>query len=107
MVRTVYTAVDAVIGQVQRREHDDPVAVECQLDLLRQPEDFLVLFRNLTEQKHRCLPVGQTLAVNAVCGFLWPGFFQQPVNQRCIVFMLFRPLQALQNLLMVDKFFCF
>ena len=38
VVRAVDAAVDTVVGEIQRSEHDDPVAVEVFLDLLAQIE---------------------------------------------------------------------
>ena len=36
MIRAVHTAVDAVVGEIERGKHDDAVAVEGLLDLLSQ-----------------------------------------------------------------------
>ena len=48
VIGAVGTAVDTIIGQVQRGEHDDPVAIEIFFDLLGKPEDLLVLFLDVT-----------------------------------------------------------
>ena len=61
MIGTVHTAVDAIVGQVQRGKNHDPVAVKVQLDLLRQFVYLRQLVRQLACQQHGSLPVGQTL----------------------------------------------
>ena len=58
MVWTVGAAVDAVVGQVQRCEENDAVAVEVFFDLFCQPEDFLVHFFIVAGEKDGGLPVG-------------------------------------------------
>ena len=52
VVGTVNTAVDTVVGQVQRCEHYDTVTVECKLDLLRYLIYLLNLFGNIAGKEH-------------------------------------------------------
>ena len=61
VVWTVHAAIHAVIRQIQRRKHDDPVSVEILLDLARQLKDLLHLFRDLAVKKHCRLAVGSAL----------------------------------------------
>ena len=62
VIRTVDAAVDTVVGQIQRREHNDTVAVEILLDLFRQIIHFLEEFRVVAGQEHRGFPMAQSLA---------------------------------------------
>ena len=62
MVRTVYTAVDAVIGEIQRRKHYNAVAVKILFNLLCQRVNFFVFFGNIAVQKHHCLSVRKSLS---------------------------------------------
>ena len=48
MIRAVHTAVDAVVGEIERCEHDDAVAVEIFFDLLCQSVDLLIFFFDIT-----------------------------------------------------------
>ena len=52
MIRAVGTAVYAVVGQIERCEHDDPVAVEIFFNLFCQFVDFLILFFHLAGKKN-------------------------------------------------------
>ena len=61
VVGAVGAAVDTVIGQIQRGEHNDTVPVEIFFNLFRQTIHFLVFLRQIAVQKHRRLPVGQAL----------------------------------------------
>ena len=95
VVGAVQTAVDAVVGQVQGRKHDDPVAVEVLLDLLGQGVDLLVAILQLTGQQHGGLPVGQTLA--QLC------LFDDGIDQLCVRLVGIGIGQGLLDFLMVDK----
>ena len=48
VIRTVGAAVDAVVGEIERCEHDDAVAVEIFFDLLCQSVDLLIFFFDIT-----------------------------------------------------------
>ena len=80
VVWTVHAAIHAVIRQIQRRKHDDPVSVEILLDLTCQFKDLLHLFRNLTVKKHCRLTVAQP--------FSKPRLRQNPIDQFHVVFVL-------------------
>ena len=80
VVWTVHAAIHAVIRQIQRRKHDDPVSVEILLDLARQLKDLLHLFRDLAVKKHCRLAVAQP--------FSKPRLRQNLVNQFHVVFVL-------------------
>ena len=62
MIRTVGASIDAVVGKVQRGEHDDTVSVEILLDLFCQLEYLLVHGGILTGKKHGSLSVGEPLS---------------------------------------------
>ena len=66
VVWTVNTAVDTVIGQIQRCEHDDTVAVEVLFDLFRQAADFFGDFFVFAGQQHRGLSVADAFAQAAL-----------------------------------------
>ena len=104
MVRAVDTAVDTVVGQVERRKNHNAVAVKRELDLLGQPVHLLHLFRDIARKQDRCLPVVQPGAVDAVCRFLRACFFQNTVDQRDVVLVFLCVADGLKDLLVVDKF---
>ena len=57
VIRTVGAAVDAVVGEIERCEHDDAVAVEILFDLLCQSVDLLIFFfgyHRLRERRLLC-----------------------------------------------------
>ena len=99
MVGTVQAAVDAVVGQIQRREDDNAVAVEILFDLLGQGVQLLNLLGDVAGQQHRGLPVGQALAL--------PGLVQNLVDQLQVVLVLVGIGQGVQDFLVVDKFLGF
>ena len=99
VIRAVDAAVDAVVGEVQRREEDDAVAVEILLDLLRQRVDLLVLLLDVAVQKNGGFAVAQALAQLRLRDDL--------VDQFDIVLVLFRIVQRRKHFLMVDEFFRF
>lgn len=80
MIWTVDTAVDAVVGQVQRREHDDAVAVEILFDLLGHLVDLFGDLGIFTCQQHRRFPVADALAQG--------GFVQDLSHQLLVVLVL-------------------
>ena len=53
VIRAVNATVDAVIGEIQRRKHHDPVAVKLLFDFPRQRLHFFILVRKVTFQQHR------------------------------------------------------
>ena len=99
VVRAVYTAVDAVIGKIQRREHDDAVSVKIFFYLFGQIVELLNFVRHFAGQQNGGFPVGQPLAQ--------PRLVQDTVYERSVFFILLRILQRVQNLLVGDEFFCF
>ena len=104
VIRAVNAAVDAVVGQIQRREHHDAVAVKRLLDLVGQAVDLLVLFGNVARQQHRRLAVGQPRAGAAVAVLFGARFFEQLVNERGVVLVLVRVSDGCQYFFMVDEF---
>ena len=107
VIGTVDAAVDTVVGQVEGGEEDNAVAIEGVLDLRRQLVHLLYLFRNVASQQDRGFPMGQAGAEGAVVGLLRTSLFQQLVNERHIVLVLFCVADGVQNFLVVDEFFCF
>ena len=96
VIGAVDTAVDAVIGKVQRRENNDAVAVIGHFDLFGQIVHLADLRFVLTGQQNRGFPMAQP--------FVEPRFFQNAVDQLHIVFVFFRVIQGVENFLMIDKF---
>ena len=90
MIRTVYTAVDTVIGQIQRCKKHDPVSVKFFFNLCRKFIHFLNLVRHLTSQQHRSLSVCQSFAF--LC------FRKDLVNQFYIIFICICISQCLSDL---------
>ena len=95
VVRTVGAAVDAVVGQIKRREHHNPVSIEIFFDLFRKFEDFLILFLVGTGEENGSFTVGQP--------FPFFCFFDQRIDQCKIVFVFIGVGECFQNFLMVDK----
>ena len=95
VVGTVNAAVDTVIGQIQRREHHDSVAVEILLDLLGQGVYFLVFLLQIAVQQNDGFLVGQPLPQ--------PGFGQNLVDQRRVMLVGLPVGQCLQDFTVVDK----
>lgn len=106
VIRTVNTAVYAVIRQIQRRKHNNTVAVERQLDLLGQLIHLLDLFGNIAGQQHGGFAMRQTGTVYAGGGLLRTGLFQNAVDQLDVVLVLLGVFQRFKDFLMVDKLLC-
>ena len=99
VVRTVGAAVDAVVRQIKRREHHDPVAVELLLDLLGHGENAVIFLLQIAFQQDRGFAVRKPLA-----GF---RFLENGVNQRLVVLVFPRIREGVEDLLIVDEFGCF
>ena len=80
VVGAVDAAVDAVVGEVERREHDDAVAVEVLLDLLGEGIDFGVLLGDVAVEEDSGLAVGESLAETCLV--------QDFVDERLVVAVL-------------------
>ena len=106
VIRTVNTAVYAVIRQIQRRKHNNTVAVERQLDLLGQLIHLLDLFGNIAGQQHGGFAMRQTGTVYAGSGLLRTGLFQNAVDQLDVMLVLLGVFQRFKDFLMVDKLLC-
>ena len=103
VIRAVNAAVDAVVGQIERRKNHDAVAVKRQFDLLGQAVHLLHLFRDVAREQHGRFPVGQARAVHAGRGFLRPRLFEDAVDQRQVVLVFLRVADGLKDLLVVDE----
>ena len=99
VVWTVNTAVDTVIGQIQRCEHDDTVAVEVLFDLFRQAADFFGDFFVFAGQQHRGFSVADAFAQGSL--------IQDLPDQFLIVFVFVGVSQGVHDFVMADEFFCF
>ena len=106
VIRTVNTAVYAVIRQIQRRKHNNTVAVERQLDLLGQLIHLLEFFGNIAGQQHGGFAMRQTGTVYAGGGLLRTGLFQNAVDQLDVALVLLGVFQRFKDFLMVDKLLC-
>ena len=75
MVRAIQAAVHAVVREVERREHDDAVAVERELDFLGELIHLRDFLRVLAGEQHGRLAVGQngTTELNIMCMLIGIG----------------------------------
>ena len=99
MIRTVDTAVDTIVGQVQRCEQHDPVSVVVFFDLFCQSIDFSDFFRYLTGQKNRCFPMVKAFSLFCLCNDSVNQFRIVPVGVCIGKRFLDFPVR--------DEFFCF
>ena len=106
MIRTVNTAIDAIIGQIERRKNDNAVAIKCQLDFLRDFVYFLNLIWIFTGEQYRGFPMGESCTVIAGFGFLGTGFVQNFINECVVVFVFFCIGQGCTDFLVADKLLC-
>ena len=95
VVGTVNAAVDAVVGQIQGREHHDSVAVEILLDLLGQGVYLLVFLLQIAVQQHDGFLVRQPLSQLR--------FRQDFVDQSRVVLVGLPVGQCFHDFTVVDK----
>ena len=81
MVGTIDAAVDAVVGEIERGEHHDAVAVEALFHLACELLVALDQVWLVAVEKHGGLAVGQALAFG--------GFFDDFFNQSTVALVLF------------------
>ena len=96
MVRTVSTSVDTVVGQIERRKHDDTVSVEIFFDLFCKCINFFIFLFDITVKKNGSFPVGES--------FSFFGFCNDLVDQFHVMFVCLCIGEGFQNFLVVDKF---
>ncbi len=96
VVRTVNAAVDAIIGQIQRSEKDDAVAVELLFDLGSQGIDLLFQGRVVAVHEDGCLTVRQALAAG--------GLFQDLEHPLRVFAFALGLGEAFEHFRMVDEF---
>ena len=96
MIRTIDAAVDAIVGKIQRRKQNNPVAVKVFFYLFGQRTDFRVFVRRFTGQQNRSFAMGKTLAQFCLV--------ENFINQRYVVFVGFGIFQSRQYFFMADKF---
>ena len=104
VIRAVNAAVYAVVREVERREHDDAVAVERELDFLGELIHLRDFLRVLAGEQNGRLAVGQTGAVHAAGGLFRTRLFENAVDEREVVLVLLGILERFENFLVVDKF---
>ena len=104
VVRTVDTAVDAVVGKIKRREHDYSVAVEGQLYLPCERVHLLDLLRNIAGQEHRGLAVGKPRAGHAAPAFSGTRLFQQRIYKLKVMLVCLRVGDGLADLRVAYEF---
>ena len=99
VVRTVDTAVHAVVGEIEWREHDDAVAVEMLLDFLAQVENLPDDIRVFAFEQGSGLCVRET--------FVLPAFIKDDLHQFQVILVSLRKSKRGFDFFIVDKFFCF
>ena len=50
MIGTVYTAVNTVVGKIQRSKHNNAIAIQLLLDLFCQRKHLFIFLRKITFQ---------------------------------------------------------
>ena len=98
MIRAIGAAVYTVVGEVQRCEHHDAVAVELLLDLGSLRKNALQRVLVLAGKQDGRFPVRQSLE--------FVGLVDQAVDQFQVVFVFVRIAERIANFLIVDKFGC-
>ena len=96
MIRAVLTAVDAVVGEIQRSEHDDAVAVELLLDIAGELIDLLVFILQLTVEQDKRILMGDTLHL--------ARFFKDAVDHLAVVFVFLCIGETAADFLIADEF---
>ena len=96
VIGTVFTAVDAVVGQIQRREHDDAVAVKFLFDFAGKRINLLVFVIQLTVEQDERFFVRDALHLG--------GFFENLFDDRTVVFVFFCVGKTGANFFIADKF---
>ena len=104
VVGAVDTAVDAVVGEVERGEHDDAVAVEGQLDLLGDLVDLLDLLGNVAGQEDGGLAVGKPRADVAGIRLLRTRLVQNGVDELHVALVGLGVCESLADLAVMDEF---
>ena len=82
MIRAIYTAVNTIVGQIERRKHNDASAVEFFFDLTCQLEHFLIEVIKLTFKKYSCFAMRNAFAFSC--------FFDDRFDQFTIRFIFLR-----------------
>ena len=99
MIRTVHTAVYAIVGKIQRGKQNDSVSVEFFLDLRCQIIHILNLLRNGTGKKDRGFSVGKS--------FTFFCLRKDLVDQLHIFFVCICICKGFSDLFVGNKFLCF
>lgn len=99
MIGAVGATVHAMVRQIKRSEHHDAVAVKLLFDFFGEMEDTLRQVRLVAFQQECRFAVGQSFAEG--------GFFDKLLNQGTVVLIVLGIIQRIQNLVVVDKLFCF
>ena len=99
MIGAIQAAVDAVVGEIERRKEHNAVAVKILLDLLGQGINLLVFVLEFAGKQHGGVAMRKALAPACL--------FQDGVDHRSVGFVRVGIGQAVQNFLVVDEFLSF
>ncbi len=91
MIRAVDTAIDTVVGQVERRKQYNAVAVKILFDLLGECENYRVPVLQFTVQQHCGFPVRKSFAL--LC------LLNDAVDEGSVFAVLPRVVKRIENLL--------
>ena len=95
MIRTVNTAVYAVIGKIKRSKHHNTVTVKFTFDLHGKLKYLFVFIFQSTIQKQQSFTVVQTFAIF--------GFGNDLTDQSCITFVFLCEFESCLNLAVVNE----
>ena len=98
VIRAVCAAVDAVVGEVERRKKHDALAVDVFLHLNGGVENALSDFRIIVGKQHSRFAVSKPLEGHHLV--------EQLINQGCVILVFFTVGQRSKNFLVVDELFC-
>ena len=106
VIRTVKTSVHTVIGQIQRRKHNDTVAVESLLYLLGKVVHLLYLFGDIARQQNGGFTVCKPRAEGALVSPAGSCLFKDTVDKLDVVLVGVGIGKSFSYLAVVDKFVC-
>ena len=99
VIGAIDTSVDAIVGQIERSEHDDAVAVEFLFDFLGKFKGLFVELPVVTFKQESRFTMGESLAQG--------GLFKNLLYKLFVVLMLTGIMDSVVDFVVADKFFCF
>ena len=99
VIGAIDTSVDAIVGQIERSEHDDAVAVEFLFDFLGKFKGLFVEFRVVTFKQESRFTVGESFAFGCL--------FENSFYKLFVVLMFTGIMDGVDDFVVADKFFCF